>query len=166
MKNASADELRQEIKRLEFTVKRRGYTIGGMYWVIRTLIESNPYTYRMESVNVASGDQAVDNLKEQLASARKQIRDMMESRKQEGRPVADLEIPKSFDCNLCFNPFGMISEESDKKGESEPIDRRPVAFGCGHLVCSQCLIDWTKQNKKTSCPTCRQEIKSMLTLYI
>jgi hypothetical protein len=46
-------------------------------------------------------------------------------------------------CSICNKPFV-----------------EPVSTPCDHTFCRECIKRWIEKNKKT-CPTCRQEIKSI-----
>ena len=32
---------------------------------------------------------------------------------------------------------------------------------CFHAYCEQCFMDWMKEKKKTTCPTCRTDLKTL-----
>lgn len=159
----------EEIKRLEFTVKRRGYQIGGLYWVLQCMLEANPATYTLGSVAADSGETAMLNMKQELQAARDHVRATLGSRatnsntvtsnsesgptgKQEAEDSAS-DLPHNFQCNICFESF-------DKE------EHRPVALDCGHVLCQGCLIKYTEKNKDAGCPSCKRPIQKILILYV
>lgn len=140
----TVEELKQRVKELEFTVKRRGYTIGGLYAALDVAMNNAASIY-----TIAVADDKVDItefLKTQLEAAeKKRISDPNHN------PVE--ELPKDFGCNICFETYN--------NGE-----RKPVAMGCGHVSCNECMLKHAEKSASIQCPYCKKPIKTLLTLYL
>ena len=149
-KSASRIELLNEISRLEFTVKRRGYQIGGLYNSLQNVLDGNPGTYTLGNVTSDNADEVVKNMKKELESARTHIKQLISNKSEKHE---ENNIPKGFDCNICFESY-------------DTENKKPIALSCGHIICEMCLITYTKKIKDAGCPTCRKKIERVFVLYV
>lgn len=128
--------------RSEFTVSKRGRTIGGLYralqWALDhppTFVEANvvPENTPLEK-NLDTIEQQIDVLALRLTEA--------------GEPT-----PIDMCCNICYEDFNT--------GKNKPI-----MYGCGHIICSLCLIQLPRDGLgKRKCQSCRKPIDKFTIIY-
>jgi hypothetical protein len=135
---------KKNVENLEFTVKRRGKTIGGLYWAIQNLISHNPNARPMNRDGIKDYG---DYLSKELDIATENI-----IRSQIEKGLNQLAIPSNFNCNTCYCDF------NDEK--------RPIALSCGHVICSDDLIAYADDFQKLACPSCDAEYELICPLYV
>ena len=142
----------EEIRKLEFTVKTRGFRIGAMYHAIQQLLRNHPHVTQFQMPDPDS-DQ-VESLRIQLSQARTLLAQQALP-KDEVDPAANPSIktyPLHADCPLCYEQYN----EGEKKA---------VAFGCGHIYCEECMFRYLKTTSEPTCAQCRRPVEKFLPLF-
>ncbi len=170
----SSKALAAELRKRDHQVRRRGFTIGGLYAALQYALEGNPLTYQTSYTTGGTPTEMEGQLKRELTSAREHVKSLIKNarqkkeeeedemsvvkvheREKESTPEESYEKLGDFGCNICFEKY-----------DDEKI--RPIALGCGHLLCNSCYI--AKNTKDTgkipTCPTCRADIQTMLPLFV
>lgn len=143
-------ELKSEVKRLEFTITKRGKQIGMMYSLVRRLMDNHPDSIMVTQVEDAKNQ--VATLQTQLTQARVAL-----TRVATEHPTAVVEgAPpgnKLGDCVVCFEAL-------------DDTDHKPLVLNCGHILCEACLTRGQEHKPNFSCPKCRTPIVRFITLYL
>jgi hypothetical protein len=146
--NMTREQLIDLIERQDFTIRRRGAQIHGLYWSLHQLLNNHPHAQRMPDNSAA--------LQEQLTAARDRIRALMAGTQQRPATVAapTQNNPYNrvrFGCNVCW--------ETMADGP-----RQPVALMCGHIFCRTC-IGAALDQQNHECPSCRTPMDQFIPLF-
>ena len=141
---SSCAECRNEMARMKHTISRRGATISGMYFALRSSIEALHDARSDRFVDVPLGARMVSG-----AQLKNKIEALVQQASNLPAPPEPYNIPSNFGCNVCF------------EGYNNGL-HMPLTMMCGHTLCLSCM----NQLREMRCPSCREPIQAFTRLYV
>jgi hypothetical protein len=129
---------------MKHTIARRGATISGLYFALRSTMEALHDAQAARFVDVPVGARMVSG-----AALKNKIEALVQHANNLPAPPEAYNIPTNFGCNLCFEGY-------------DNGQRLPLTMMCGHTLCLSCM----SQLREMRYPSCREPIEAFTRLYV
>jgi hypothetical protein len=131
-------QLRTEYKKLQTVVSTRGRTIGGLKFALEFLLEHGEDAGKRK-ISLAPGPgQEVD------------VQSVLERLKKDASQKAEIVEAKT--CGTCYEDY-------------DNLERKPVAFQCGHMSCLECCQKMIQTSNEWKCPWCKVPVTGITPLF-
>jgi len=152
--NLGCQGCNRDFDRLDYTIRRRGAQIGGLYCALQSVLAQLEQVEPQRIVDTENVPVNVLRLgaeiqPDQEALILQHIQDLRRQIESLGGPATPFEIPANFACNVCFEAF-------------DTREHLPVTLMCGHFLCLGCLGNL----RRLKCPSCRETIRGFTRLFV
>lgn len=148
----SAEQLRAYVRQCHASISGRGTSIQRVAGALRCVLNNHPGMVSVSASDVAALRRELTDARARLQQARAAAASSSSNPAPAAAADADDVVTTSevaMACSICYEKFDHAA-------------RKPVALGCGHVMCEQCCT----RSSAPKCPYCRAPIARILPLFL